>query len=100
MCARGERITFITFIHVCQSPPPYVSTPIWTKPSPRFLDTGFIRRHGESVWAPTMQTGFPGLSKKSTCQHNLLGGNQITEAQTFHLRPIAKATIVEELRVR
>ena len=45
---------------VCHNPPPYVSTPTCIKPSPCFLLIGFIRRAGESVWAPIMAIGLPG----------------------------------------
>ena len=41
-------------------------------------ETGFTRKQGESVWAPTMAMGLPG----------------------FHAAPMANAMIVLVLRVR
>lgn len=55
-------------IQVCQIPPPYVSTPTWTNPSPRFFETGFILKQGESVWAPTIEIELPGYERCSSVQ--------------------------------
>ncbi len=63
---------------VCHRPPPYVSTPTCKKPSPCFLLTGLIRKQGESVCAPIIDTGLPGR----------------------HFFPMAKATMVEPFLVR
>jgi hypothetical protein len=48
------------------------------KPTLDFLDTGLMRRQGESVWAPTMAMGPPGRQRA----------------------PTAKATMEEPFRVR
>ena len=45
---------------VAQMPPPYVSTPTCSSPALFLVDTGFTRRHGESVCAAATLNPPPG----------------------------------------